>query len=231
MDKIKILIVEDDPYLGMMVKECFEDRGFEAHHYGDGKSGFTAYCELNPDVCILDVMMPFKDGFSLAKEIRSLNKTVPIIFTTAKSMKADVLEGFNAGADDYVKKPFSMEELIARVNAILRRSNFKTTDKKETIFKLGKYTFDHKYLSLKFETTEKKLSQKEADLLKLFCENLNETIERGVILQKIWGDDNFFNGRSMDVFITKIRKYLREETSIEIVNVRGIGYKLLLDKS
>ncbi|MDN5213417.1 response regulator transcription factor [Fulvivirgaceae bacterium BMA12] len=228
MGEIKVLIVEDDPYLGMMMKECFETRQFKATHVLDGNQGFNRYLEWKPDICVLDVMMPVKDGFSLAKEIRSIDKQIPIVFTTAKSLKEDVLEGFDIGADDYLKKPFSMEELIVRVKAILRRSNSALESNTNTSYCIGRYEFDHTYQLLRLGKKEKKLTSMEADLLKYLCDNLNQTLDRKAVLQKLWGDDNFFNARSMDVFITKLRRYLREDTNVEIINVRGKGYKLLV---
>ncbi len=228
MEKHKVLIVEDDPYLGLMMKECFEDRDFEAHHFKNGKEGFKAYNELKPDVCIFDVMMPIQDGFSLAKEIREIDRSTPIIFTTAKSMKEDVLEGFNAGADDYVKKPFSMEELIARVKAVIRRSGNEVEEKVQNNYQIGKYTFDCQRQTLSIKDKIINLTGKEAELLILFCNNFNQIVDRNIALKKIWGDDSFFNARSMDVFITKLRKYLKHDPDIELVNIRGKGYKLLV---
>jgi DNA-binding response OmpR family regulator len=227
MAKAKILIVEDDPYLGLIVKESFETKGFETHLRKDGKSGFEAYNFLKPDICILDVMMPIKDGFTLAQEIRATDKHTPIIFLTAKSLTEDLVKGFNIGANDYVKKPFSMVELIARVNAIIKRNTSILGENKKEIFQIGEYVYDYKHLLLKKGEKTQKITHREGEILKLLCENKNQILERKAVLIKLWGDDNFFTGRSMDVFISKLRKYLKDDPEVEIINVRGQGYKLL----
>lgn len=228
--KHKILIVEDDPNLGIIVKESFETRGFEARLSENGKKGYTEYVRWKPDVCILDIMMPEKDGFTLAEEIRATDQHTPIIFLTARSFNEDVLKAFAIGADDYIKKPFSMEELIYRTKAILKRlSGIGLEFSKTFEYPLGKYHFDYRHLTLTYNNKQQKLTSREADLLKLLCDHKNQVLDRGETLKKLWGDDNFFTGRSLDVFITKIRKYLKEDDDVEIINVRGKGYKLIGD--
>ncbi len=226
-EKIKVLIVEDDPFIGLITKECFESRDFKVELHENGDEGYKAYKKFNPDICIFDVMMPVKDGFTLAEEIRKQDQETPIIFLTAKSMKEDIIRGFNIGADDYVKKPFSVEELIARVNVILKR--IKATKKRQdeiSIFEIGKFKFDSDYKLLKIEDDEQKLTDKEADILSYLCKNLNEVVERNNLLIEVWENDSFFNSRSLDVYITKIRKYLKKDPTVELVTVRGKGFKL-----
>ncbi len=231
MSKIKVLIVEDDPFLGLIVKENFETKGFDAFLNKDGDSGLKAFCSIKPDICILDIMMPLKDGFTLAKEIREIDKKVPIIFLTAKSMQQDVIEGFNVGADDYVKKPFSMEELILRVNVILKRTeNLPNVSQGHNSYHIGNYLFNYEAQILKHDNLTQKLTHREAELLKLLFENKNKVLDREPTLTKLWGDDNFFTGRSMDVFISKLRKYLQKDSNLEIINIRGKGYKLIISE-
>ncbi|MFC2120520.1 response regulator transcription factor [Bacteroidota bacterium] len=232
MAKTKVLIVEDDPFLGLIVKENFETRGYESHLCKDGESGLKAYCKLKPDICILDVMMPIKDGFTLAKEIRKIDKKVPLIFLTAKSLQQDVIEGFNIGADDYIKKPFSMEELLLRVSAIIKRADGTAPDSSGiTTFYIGKYLFNYEAQFLRYnDSFTQKLTHREAELLKLLFENKNQVLDREPTLTKLWGDDNYFTGRSMDVFISKIRKYLQNDPNLEIINIRGKGYKLVISE-
>jgi DNA-binding response OmpR family regulator len=230
MDKTKILLVEDEVFLGQIVKESFETRGFAVKHFVDGEQGLEGFKTMNPDICVLDVMLPLMDGFTLAKEIKKLNPNQPIIFLTAKSMTEDVVEGFSIGADDYVRKPFSMEELIMRVKAVLgRNSKREDDDKVEQVseYEIGQFTFLPIKQELHHHSGIKKLTSRESDLLRMLCENKNSLIERDVILKQLWGDDTFFNARSMDVFITKLRKYLKEDSDIELINVRGRGYKLI----
>jgi two-component system OmpR family response regulator len=231
MEKIKILLVEDDPNLGNLLKEYLEDKGFSAILAVDGKQGYDQFSKDKFSICILDVMMPVKDGYTLAKEIRAIDSNIPIVFLTAKSMKEDAIEGFTVGADDYITKPFSMEELLLRIKAILRRSenkSSKTTD--QTEFKIGKYTFDYKRQILEKDGIQQKLTTKEAELLKLLCINENEVLDRNFALKTVWNDDNYFTGRSMDVYIAKLRKYLKDDPSIELVNVHGKGFKFLTGK-
>lgn len=225
-DKTKILLCEDDENLGMLLREFLQAKGFNAELASDGEKGYKEFLKGQYDLCVLDVMMPKKDGFTLAQEIRNLNKDVPIIFLTAKALKEDVLEGFKIGADDYITKPFSMEELVFRIGAILRRVKGKK-EKEITLYKLGKFTFDtQKQVLISPEKTQK-LTTKESDLLALLCAHLNDILERNYALKTIWIDDNYFNARSMDVYITKLRKLLKSDPSIEILNIHGKGYKLI----
>lgn len=230
MQKQKILLVEDDLNLGQILKEYLEIKGFETELCRDGDEGFSAFDRGNFDLCILDIMLPKKDGFSLAKEIKVADKHTPIIFLTAKSMKQDTIEGFKIGADDYMTKPFSMEELLMRIKAILRRSGKHNNKPEKQVFNIGNFTFNYDFHQLTSEISKIKLTSKEAELLKLLCLNINQTLDRSTALKIIWRDDSYFNARSMDVYITKLRKYLREDQNLEILTVRGIGFKLI-DKS
>ncbi len=228
MDKIKVLYVEDEEALGMIVMESMEVRGFEVLFCKNAKEALHAFKTKSPDICVLDVMMPGMDGFELAKEIRQQDQKIPLIFLTAKSQTKDVVKGFELGAHDYIKKPFSIEELIVRMQSIVRRE--KTTPEPEsttTEFAIGDYYFNFEKQTLVFDRNERKLTHREAEILKMLCENKNQVLERNTVLLKLWGDDSFFNARSMDVFITKLRKYLIKDSRIEIVNVRGVGYKLI----
>jgi DNA-binding response OmpR family regulator len=222
----KILLTEDDENLGMLLREYLEAKGYETDLLPDGEQGYEAFMNEKYDVCIFDVMMPKKDGFTLAKEIRMVNTDVPIIFLTAKSMKEDIFQGFKIGADDYIAKPFSMEELLFRLEAILRRTKGGLTN--QEVFQLGKYKFDTQKQQLIDGDKVLKLTTKESELLKLLCNNANKVLERNYALKTIWVDDNYFNARSMDVYITKLRKHLKDEPSVEIINVHGKGYKLVL---
>jgi DNA-binding response OmpR family regulator len=225
--KTKILLAEDDENLGILLKEYLKARNFDAELFTNGEKALKSLERNTYDICVLDVMMPVMDGFTVAKEIRKFKKDLPIIFLTAKSMKEDVLEGFAIGADDYLTKPFSMEELIFRVEAILRRTKTATTSE-EKVFKLAGYHFDSEKQTLMFDDKLQKLTTKESDLLKLLCINKNAVLERNYALKSIWIDDNYFNARSMDVYITKLRKYLKEEPGIQILNIHGKGFKLLV---
>lgn len=230
-EKTKILLVEDDKNLGSLLKEYLIAKGYDTQLAVNGKEGFDVFQKNTFDLCVLDVMMPVKDGITLAKEIRASNKNIPIVFLTAKSMKEDAIEGFQAGADDYINKPFSMEELLLRLNAILRRTQnqtLKTTE--ETIFKIGNYTFDYPKQTLSIKSKKHSLTTKEADLLKLLCINSNDVLDRNFALNVIWKNDSYFNSRSMDVYIARLRKYLKEDSSIEIINIHGRGFKLLTTK-
>jgi len=231
MEKVKVLLVEDDPNLGSLLKEYLEAKGYSTVLAVNGKQGYDVFSKDKFNICILDVMMPIKDGFTLAKEIRAIDIHVPIVFLTAKSMKEDTIEGFTAGADDYITKPFSMEELLMRIKAILRRSENKTSiNSEQTEFQIGNYKFDYKHQTLEIKGVQQKLTTKEADLLKLLCLNENEILDRNFALKSIWHDDNYFSGRSMDVYIAKLRKYLKEDSSVELINVHGKGFKLLTGK-
>jgi len=226
--KIRVLLAEDDENLGSLLQEYLQAKNFETDWVTNGDKAFRYFEQYHYDICIFDVMMPVKDGFSLATDVRVMNSKVPIIFLTAKSMKDDVLEGFSRGADDYITKPFSMEELLFRIEAILRRTKGKMGEEKNT-WEIGKFTFDVKKQELTAGDKVQKLTTKEADLLKLLSNNMNEVLERNFALKAIWFDDNYFNARSMDVYITKLRKYLKEDPRVQIINVHGKGYKLVVD--
>ena len=225
-DKLKILLCEDDENLGMLLREYLQAKGFVAELCADGEAGFTAFLKTKFDICVLDVMMPKKDGFTLAQEIRSANTDVPIIFLTAKTLKEDILEGFKLGADDYITKPFSMEELVFRIEAILRRTKGKKS-RESTVYHLGQFTFDTQKQLLQIGEKQTKLTTKENELLALLCSHSNEILQRDFALKTIWIDDNYFNARSMDVYITKLRKHLKDDPQIEIINIHGKGYKLI----
>lgn len=221
---IHILLAEDEPALGQIVKESLETRSFEVTLCENGERGLKAYQEKQPDILVLDIMMPKKDGLTLAKEIRLENKTIPIIFLTAKTQTADVLEGFASGGNDYIRKPFSIEELIARVHNLLNTSkNKNNTDS----IKIGEYQFDAKKQLLTLKDQKIQLTHRESQLLHHLVQNKNAVLDRSEILKKLWGRDDFFTARSMDVFISKLRKHLKLDTQIQIVNVRGFGYKLI----
>jgi len=224
MSKIKVLLAEDEASLGMIVKESLETRGFTVFHTENGEEAFEVYKKENPDILVLDVMMPKKDGFTLAKEIRQENKRTPIIFLTAKSQTSDVLEGFNNGGNDYLKKPFSMEELIVRIKSLLNRIETKTN---VDAIKIGNYSFNSTKQTLENSLEIQQLTHREAQLLFHLFEKKNEILDRTFILNKLWGNDDFFNARSMDVFISKLRKKLKKDTNIQIINIRGFGYKLI----
>jgi DNA-binding response OmpR family regulator len=229
---MKILLVEDDPNLGLLLQDYLQLKGkFDVVLCKDGEEGLKAFTKQQFDLLILDVMMPKKDGFTLGKEIRKMNTTVPIIFATAKSMIEDKTQAFNLGGDDYITKPFRIEELLLRINALLKRVNDtgKDSAEKQTNFKIGKYEFDYTTQIIHDGDQKQKLSTKEAELLRLLCLKQNEVLTREEALLNIWHDDNYFNGRSMDVFLSKIRKYLKDDSKVEIINVHGKGYKLLVN--
>lgn len=222
----KILLVEDDPSLGFVIKDNLSLRGYDVILCKDGEQGDQTFYQQHFHLCILDVMLPKKDGFSLARSIRQKNREVPIIFLTAKSMTEDKLAGFETGADDYITKPFSLEELVYRIEVFLRRSNQHEPLKADKIFQVGQFVFDPFNLTLKNGSSEKTLTQKEAEVLKLLFQNRDRVLKREEILKKVWGDDDYFMGRSMDVFISKLRKYLKEDPAIQIVNYHGVGFRL-----
>ena len=226
--KTKILLAEDDENLGLLLREYLKAKGFETNLFANGELAFRDFVKTRYDICILDIMMPVKDGYTLAKEIRQIDEDIPIIFLTAKSMKEDVIEGFSLGADDYITKPFSMEELLFRIEAILKRTSatFKTPAPEQ--YNIGKYVFDTKKQTLQTGDNTIRLTTKESELLKLLCNNQNKILDRNFALKTIWLDDNYFNARSMDVYITKLRKYLKEDDSVEIINVHGKGFKLVM---
>lgn len=225
-EKTRILLCEDDENLGMLLREYLQAKGFSADLYPDGDAGYKAFVKGKYDLCVFDVMMPEKDGFQLAQEVRSVNAEVPIIFLSARSLKEDIFSGFKIGADDYITKPFSMEELVLRIEAILRRVKGKK-DKDITMYRLGMFTFDTQKQTLMNGDKSTKLTTKESELLSLLCSHANEILERNYALKTIWIDDNYFNARSMDVYITKLRKHLKDDPSIEIINIHGKGYKLI----
>ncbi len=226
--KSKILVVEDDPAMGMMIQDCLEMRDFEVRLKENGQDGYLEFLDFYPDLCVFDVMMPIKDGFSLAREVRAIHPNVPIIFLTAKAMKEDVLEGFKTGADDYVKKPFVMEELILRIQAILQRTQLREAAQptERRVYRIGRFVFDHFFQRLKMGEKEIRLSSKEADLLKLLCDHKDDLLDREVALKALWGEADFFTGRNMDVYINKLRKHFKADPNVEIINVRGKGHRL-----
>ena len=226
--KAKILLAEDDENLGMLLREYLTAKNYVTTLFKDGEEALEGFHKDNYDLCILDVMMPKMDGFTLAKNIRKENNSVPFLFLTAKSMKEDILEGFSLGADDYMTKPFSMEELLFRMQAILRRTGGKSTTQEQAIFEVGDFTFDAQKQTLTYDGTEQKLTTKENELLKLLCEHKNDLLERNFALKQIWSEDSYFNARSMDVYITKLRKYLKADPSIQLLNIHGKGYKLIV---
>jgi DNA-binding response OmpR family regulator len=221
----KILLVEDDPSLGFVIKDNLSIKGYDVTLCRDGEEGHTVFGQNPFHLCILDVMLPKKDGFALARNIREKNKEVPILFLTAKAMMEDKLEGFRTGADDYITKPFSLEELYYRVEVFLRRTT-KQESITEKVVQLGQYEFNYKNLTLSSSKDSKTLTQKEAEVLRLLYENRDRVLKREEILTSVWGDDDYFMGRSMDVFISKLRKYLKEDPTIQIVNYHGVGFRL-----
>jgi two-component system, OmpR family, response regulator len=225
-EKVKILLCEDDENLGMLLREYLQTRGYDADLQPDGEAGYKAFTRGKYDLCVFDVMMPKKDGFALAADIRNINGEVPIIFLTAKSMKEDILQGFKLGADDYLSKPFSMEELLSRIESILRRVRGKKV-KDVVVFNIGAFVFDAQKQILTFDGETKKLTTKESELLRLLASNANSILERNYALKSIWEDDNYFNARSMDVYITKLRKLLKDDPNVAIINIHGKGYKLI----
>ena len=227
--EIKVLLAEDDKNLGAVLKAYLEAKGYLTTLCVNGKEAFDFFNKKKFDFCIVDVMMPVKDGFTLAQEIRRLDKQIPILFLTAKSLQEDKIRGFELGGDDYLTKPFSMEELLVRMKAILRRvQEGGEKETKTSVYKLGKMTFDYNRQVLSSSTAENKLTSKEAELLKLLCDSANDVLDRSVALNRIWQDDSYFNARSMDVYITKLRKYLKDDPAVELLNVHGIGFKLVL---
>lgn len=227
--KYRILLAEDDPNLGTVLKDSLEIEDNYVELFTDGEQAWKAFNKDDFDICILDVMMPIKDGFTLAKEIKKVAPNMPIIFLTAKSMKEDKLEGFKIGADDYITKPFSFEELQLRLQAIMRRvDSAMLPSANQSEFTIGKYTYIDNDRALSIGNNTSKLTTKEAELLKILAHNVNKVVDRDVALKSIWGNDNYFTGRSMDVYITKLRKYLKEDERIEIVNIHGQGFKLIV---
>jgi len=227
-DKTRILLAEDDESLGLLLKDFLQAKGYEVELCKDGKKAFDAFSKRNYDLCIFDVMMPEKDGFALAREVRMINKNIPVVFLTAKSMKEDIIEGFNQGADDYISKPFNTEELLVRIQAVMRRAKPREDGTDE--FQIGAYRFNSKNQSLDFKGEHDKLTTKESDLLKLLCLNQTEVLDRNFALKAIWHNDSYFSSRSMDVYITKLRKYLKKDPKVQIINIHGKGFKLYVEK-
>lgn len=227
IDEVRILLCEDDENLGMLTREYLDAKGYKAELCIDGEEGYKAFNTSEYDMCIFDVMMPKMDGFTLAQKIRESDLDTPIIFLTAKNMKDDIRAGFEIGADDYITKPFSMEELVLRIEAIMRRVKGKK-NKDNSIRKIGKFSFDTQKQLLIIGDEQSKLTTKEAELLTLLSTKANELLPRDVALKSIWIDDNYFNARSMDVYITKLRKLLKADPEVEILNVHGKGYKLVI---
>ena len=225
---VKILLAEDDTNLGNLLCEYLKAKGYHTILAANGEEAFNLFAKGTYNLCLLDVMMPIKDGFTVAKEIRKINEKIPIIFLTAKSMKEDKLLGFQTGADDYITKPFSMEELLARISAVLRRSIDDNKEQEQTDFTIGNYSFDYKKRVLQIGQELQKLTSKENDLLRLFCLNEGKVLERTYALKAIWENDNYFNARSMDVYIAKLRKHLCKDERIEIMNVHGRGFRFII---
>ena len=226
-NKLHILLCEDEESLGMLVREYLQAKGYDAELYLDGEAGYKAFVKGKYDMCLLDVMMPKMVAFTLARELRSINSEVPIMFLTAKNLKDDILEGFKLGADDYLTKPFSMDELVYRMEAILRRVKARSRQM-ATRYQLGRFTFDTQRQLLSIDDKSTKLTTKESELLTMLCTHMNDILERDLALKTIWIDDNYFNARSMDVYITKLRKHLKDDPNVEINNVHGKGYRLVV---
>jgi len=227
---IKILYVEDEPFLAKIVKETLEQKDYDVIHINDGAKALSAFRSQEIDICVLDIMLPNKNGFEIAKELRVISN-VPILFLTAKDQTADVVKGFDLGGNDYIKKPFSMEELMARINNLLALSNKKhNPDNESSEFKIGEqYIFNPQRLQLTHPAVSKNLSHKETIILELLCQNINQVTERKDILIKAWGDDSFYNSRNLDVYITKLRGYLSQDQKVKIVTLKGVGYQFMVD--
>lgn len=224
----KVLLLEDDPNLGMILQEHLQLNGFEVRLCVNGEDGGNVFKDGGFDLCLVDVMMPKKDGFTFAREVRVTNSEIPLIFLTAKSLKEDKIEGFRIGCDDYVTKPFSMEELLLRIQAVLKRSKGPSGADAATQFEIGDYKFDSQRQVLKKDDVEQRLTAKEAELLRLLCLYMNKTLERNLALREIWGTESYFSGRSMDVFISKLRKYLKDDQRVEIMSIHGKGFRLMV---
>ena len=227
MKRVRILLAEDDPNLGMLLQNYLAIKEYDPVLAADGAQAMKLFRKEKFALCLLDVMMPEMDGFTLAKEIRAIEPNIPVIFLTAKNLKEDVIEGFRSGADDYITKPFSMEELVYRIEAILRRSVKREPEAAQDQYMIGEFTLYVSRQTLTHKGESQKLTTKESELLQLLCRHRNEVLERNFALKSIWIDDNYFNARSMDVYITKLRKYLKKDPAVEILNIHGKGYKLL----
>jgi len=224
--KTRILLVEDDPNFGAVLKDYLSMNGYEVRLATDGEKGEDIFLKEEFNLCILDVMMPRQDGISLAAKIKRINNDMPVIFLTAKTLQDDVLAGFKTGADDYITKPFNSEELLYRIAAVLKRSGKLRNNQVQKEFNIGKYHFNYKTRMLNSDEGTSKLSPKEAELLRLFCMKVNDIVYREEALKQIWGRDDYFTARSMDVFVTKLRKYIKGDPSLEIVNIHGNGFRL-----
>ena len=224
-----ILLLEDDPNLGTIICEHLTMHGYEVALKTNGEEGLAAWRKLKFDLCLVDIMMPKLDGFSFARTIRATDTSTPIIFLTAKSLKEDKIEGFKIGCDDYLTKPFSVEELLLRIQAVLRRTRGSVAKAEEqTVFEIGKYSFDCRRQILQHGRTQYKLTAKESDLLRLLCRHVNETLDRDTALREVWQSDSYFSGRSMDVFVSKLRKYFKDDKRIEILTIHGKGFRLIV---
>jgi len=222
----KVLLLEDDPNLGLIVQEHLQMNGFEVDLCVNGEAGLLRYDRGHYVLCLVDVMMPKMDGFSFAREVRRRNQNIPLIFLTAKSLKEDKIEGFRIGCDDYITKPFSVEELLLRIQAVLRRAGGAAAEDARTKFDLGNYAFDSVLRVLRFGREERRLTPRESDLLRLLCIHRDKTLDRNLALREIWGEESYFNARSMDVFVSKLRKYLKDDARIEISSIHGVGFRL-----
>ncbi len=227
MDTIKILFAEDDVNLGKVLTNFLTGKGYEVSHATNGEIAYEMFCTGTYDICVIDVMMPLMDGFTLAQEIRKLDKKIPIIFLTAKNLQEDMIKGLSIGGDDYITKPFAIDVLLARIQALLRRTNI-NQEEEEEIVQLGSITFDKKRQVLIIQGEEKRITTRETQLLQMLLDHRNDVLERGYALKKIWGDDSFYNARNMDVYITKLRKYFKSEPKIQIINIHGTGFKFVM---
>ncbi len=232
MEKIKVLLAEDELALAHIVRESLEEREFAVTLCADGQQALKQYTLAKPDILVLDVMMPKMDGFELARRIRELDRKTPIIFLTARSQTKDVVMGFETGGNDYLKKPFSVEELIVRIKALLSKDRLITREEparpdNNEVFEIGAFTFRPNKNTIGHGAQQRQLTSRESDVLKMLCHNRQETVPRNKLLNDLWGDDSFFNARSLDVFITRLRKYLKDDPNVQIINIRGVGYKLV----
>ena len=226
LSPVKILLIEDDLNLGFVIKNSLEHKGYKVSLYTNGQSAFQAVFNESFDICLVDVMLPKKDGFTFVEEIRKEGNNIPVIFLTAKTMEEDRIKGFKTGADDYITKPFNMEEFVLRLEAVLKRCRVIKENQEQQEFSIGKYIFNFANLTLKSSSKAQTLTTKEAAILKQLCLHKNEVLKRETALKIVWGSDDYFLGRSMDVFITKLRKYLKDDPSIKISNVHGVGFML-----
>ena len=226
MENKKLLLVEDEPFLAKVIEDSLKQKGYQVTYANDGKKGYNLFLNGDFDILVLDVMLPFMDGFTLAKQIRKINQNIPILFLTAKTETIDLVAGYESGGNDYLKKPFSLEELFLRIDQLLKR-NAQQNELNLTAIPIGNYHFSHHKQELSFKDEIIKLSSREAELLLLLYKNKNQLTDRKLALLSLWGDDSFFNTRTMDVFITRLRKHLKKDNQIEILNVRGMGYKLI----